>query len=238
LSLDTAKDYIVKMPGRPLKGPGGLAIEGGRNVVVIGGEINIPRQPRKSPSDDRRGVRLKGQTGVVHLEGLWLRGDLTEGIDIDQRKGAVVQVQNVRVETVRARDEVHFSDNHPDVLQVFAGPQQLRIDRLTGWSDYQGLFLVPNDLGQQAPPCRFDLRRINIRSTRTARYLLWKGGSFPLNAQDVWISPPRGRSVRKSTWPEGAREWRRVRRGVPPGGDFVPAGVPGVDYRTPGYGPR
>jgi hypothetical protein len=236
LQLDPERDYVVRLGDEPFVGRGGLAIEGGRNVVVMGGEVVIPRQPRDSPSDDRRGLRLKGQTGTVHVEGLWLRGDLTEGIDIDQRKGAVVQLQNIRVETVRARDERNFSDNHPDVVQVWAGPAQLRIDRLTGSSDYQGLFIVPNDEGTQPPPCRVDIRRVNIHGTPTARYLLWKAGDFPLSVQDVWIEPPRYRSMESSSWPERARVWRSVRRGLPPGGDFVPRGVAGRDYRSPGYG--
>ena len=41
LKLDLDKDYIIKMPDEPLTVSGGLGISGGRNVVLIGGEIRF-----------------------------------------------------------------------------------------------------------------------------------------------------------------------------------------------------
>src|SRR5205807_6072932 len=86
LVLDPARDYIVRMPQQPLTASYGLAIAGGHNVVLIGGEIDIPWQGTNPPEDSRRALYLKEQTGTVHIEGLLMTGaDLTEGIDLDER---------------------------------------------------------------------------------------------------------------------------------------------------------
>jgi hypothetical protein len=229
------------MPDTPLTGRGGLVIEGGHNVVLIGGEIDIPMQPGNPPSSDsRRGLYLNNQTGTVHVEGLLIQGpDLSEGINLSEPLGAVVQIENVRVDDVHARDEAEFSDNHPDVLQTWAGPAELRVDRLSGSSGYQGLFLAPNQFGSQPPPRQVTLSHVDLRGTATPKpcycFLLWKDGSFPINTEDVWLMPHPGDEFSHTLWPSAA-QWSKVRRGPPPGGEFVPAGVAGTSYASPGYG--
>jgi hypothetical protein len=251
LTLDSSRDYVVEMPSEALRGSGGIVIEGGRNVRLIGGEIFIPDQGAswtgsKAASgypggltfmDARRGLYLKNQTGTVHVEGLLIHGDdLAEGIDLDQRFGATVQFQNIRVEGLRARDQVNFTDIHPDVIQTWAGPGELRVDRLTGDSDYQGFFLAPNQFGTQPPPRLVDLRRVNLIGRETARHLLWQSGTFPIAVTDVWVRPAFGKSLVNSMWPHGGSVWSPVQEGIPPTGDFVPAGVAGLGYVSPGYG--
>jgi len=209
--LDPARDYRIVMPKVWLTGPGGLILKGGRNIRLIGGTIEIPAQGPTASIEDRRGLYLKDQTGTVHVEGLLITGaGLSEGIDLHQTKGAVVQIQNVRVEAVRARDEVGFTDNHPDVLQTWAGPAVLRV--------------------------LIDLRNINIRSLPTARKLYNKAGRDRMVTSDLWWETPPNppRKVWEHTWPVGT--WI-AREGVPPGGDFVPAGRAGIGYRSPGYLP-
>jgi hypothetical protein len=235
LNLSPSRDYLVRMPPGPLVG--GLTIQGGHNVVLIGGEIDVPMQPGNPPSiNSRRGLYLKGQTGTVHVEGLLIQGpDLSEGIDLDERLGAVVQVENVRVEGVHARDESGFTDNHPDVLQTWAGPAELRVDRLSGSTDYQGFFLAPNQFGAQPPPRQVTLSRVDVRGANCCYgFLLWQQGSFPIYTNDVWITPHPSRSLAHSLWPTPA-PWSGVREGSPPGGEFVPAGVAGPSYISPGY---
>jgi hypothetical protein len=234
LRLDPTRDYRVKLPDGRLTGPGGLTIVGGRNVVLIGGTIDVALEGAAPSVSARRGLLLKDQTGTMHVEGLLIRGpDLSEGIDLDQRQGGVVQLQNVRVEGVHARDQKGFTDNHPDVVQSYAGPAELRIDRLTGDTDYQGLFLNPREFSSRLPR-RFDLRHLQIAGGPTSQYLLWQAEPFPLAIRDVWLRPARGRSVAQALWPDPTA-WRGVRVGTPPGGDFVPADVPGADYASPGY---
>jgi hypothetical protein len=235
LTLDPRRDYRVRMPADALTGKGGLVIQGGHNVVLIGGEIDVPVQPGDSPSpESRRGLYLTGQTGTVHVEGVLIRGpDLSEGIDLSESRGAVVQIENVRVENVHARDESSFSDNHPDVLQTWAGPAELRVDRLSGSTDYQGLFLTPEQYGP--PPRAVSLSHVDLRGASCCYgYLLWRQGSFPIHTDDVWISPHPSRSVAQSLWPSPA-SWGPVSQGTPPGGEFVSAGVAGSSYVSPGY---
>src|SRR6266508_3551959 len=154
---------------------------------------------------DNRGLYLKNQTGTVHVEGL------------------------------HERDEVHFSSNHPDLIQSWAGPAELRVDRFTGTTDYQGIYLAPQELGERLQPRRIDLRRVNIETMASARYLLWQVGTAPLRLDDVWIRPSPGRY--EVVWPDDGR-WDPVVQGDPPGGDFVGAGEAGLGYRSPGYLPK
>jgi hypothetical protein len=231
LELDDSRDYVLRMPPEPLLS--GLSVNGGHHVVLIGGEIWIPDQGPDASESSRRGLMLSGQTGVVHVEGLLVGGeDLSEGIDIDERLGGVVQLENVRVERLRARDEVDFSDGHPDLIQSWAGPAELRVDRFTGTTDYQGIFLSPQEFGSQDPPRAIDLRRVNISSTPSAHYLFWQEGDSPLHLDDVWARPNPRRGY--MAWPEDGR-WSRVKPFPRPWGDFVPEGEAGLGYASPGY---
>jgi hypothetical protein len=234
LKLDPTRDYLVRMPSTKLSVLGGLVIVGGHDVVLIGGAITIPSWGASHPTDNR-GLYLKEQTGTVHIEGLLIDnsgGALSEGININAPK-ATVQLQNIRVDRLQARDEVGFSDNHPDLVQSWAGPAELRVDRFSGTTDYQGIFLAPEAFGS-SPSRRFDLRRVNITTTATARYLLWQEGNAPLRLDDVWIQPSPGRY--ELVWPSD-RRWDPVSQGSPPAGDFARADGVGLGYRSPGYVP-
>jgi hypothetical protein len=235
LKLDPARDYLVRMPTTKLSVQGGLVIVGGHDVVLVGGAITVPAWGANHPTDNR-GLYLKDQTGTVHVEGLLIDnsgGALSEGINVNAPK-ATVQLQNVRVEDVHAQDQTNYTDNHPDIVQTWAGPAELRIDRLSGTTDNQGLFLAPQEFGWPLQPRRFDFRRMNIASAANARYLLWQEGAAPLRLDDVWIQPSPDRY--ELVWPEDHR-WDPVRTGNPPAGDFVPYGVAGTGYVSPGYQP-
>jgi hypothetical protein len=144
----------------PIEEVGGIVISGGRNVVLIGGHITIPWAGPEASAADRRGLFLRWQTGTVHVEGLLIDnegGDLSEGIQINAPR-ARVQLVNLRVEGVHARDPVDFTDNHPDLVQPWGGAGELRIWGFTGSSAYQGIFLKAdqNELG------RVILDRVNL----------------------------------------------------------------------------
>lgn len=234
LRLNPAIDYVILMPSTPLTASGGLDIQGGHNVVLIGGEINIPWQGSSPPPLSRRALYLHGQTGVVHIEGLRLTGtDIAEGIDLDERSGATVQLQNIRVEGIHARDELNFTDEHPDLIQTWGGPRELRVDRFTGSTDYQGFTLQPRRYGSY--PSRFTFRNVNIVGTTTSRKLLWQDGSDPMSLSNVWVrcNPAMWSCFNPSERTDG--RWSPVQKGSPPEGDFVPAGAAGIGYRSPGY---
>lgn len=235
VELDDDRDYELVLPDEPLEAEGGIAVVGGRNVVLIGGEISIPDNGQEE-ARKVRGVFLKDQTGTVHVEGISITGDgLGEGFNLDQRKGAVVQIQNVRIGTVQGEEDGH----HADLIQSWAGPRELRVDGLTGSTEYQGFFLLPQQFGDQPEPELFDLRRIDITSD-DGSYLLWRdGGDWPIETTDVYVAPREGQDDREDfLWPEEESSdgaWGDVVVGSPPGGEFVPEGVAGVGYTSPGY---
>jgi hypothetical protein len=101
------------------------------------------------------------------------------------------------------------------------------------------------------------ISRTNLTGDRGGQYLFWQGDArVPQTLHDVYISPAPGRSLGDSVWPSTSDPrplWRaRVRRGIvtwprhvrisggikagmPRGGAYVPRGVAGVDYLSPGY---
>ena len=205
LNLDPDRDYVVSLPARPVVLDGGLVVLGGRNVVLIGGEIEVPAASTAPKTAQRRGLYLRDQRGTVHIEGLRIDGpDLAEGIDLDQRQGAVVQLENIQLGTVQGS----YETNHADLLQTWAGPRVLRVDGLQGTTGYQGLFLLPDEYGTQLPD-NFDLRRIVISATSTAGYLLWTDDSAPwMSTSDLVLvdDPARDRALDKVVHPLGPWE--------------------------------
>jgi hypothetical protein len=130
LNLDSGKDYVLNLGH--LSGPGGLTVNGGHNVVIIGGQITASPDGVESHG---WAMRFYDQTGTVHIEGVLIDSS-NDGITI-QAPQAVFQIENVRIANNHAfRDD--FSSAHPDLIQTWSGPTAVRIDRFTGYSDYQG----------------------------------------------------------------------------------------------------
>lgn len=256
-NLDPGKDYIMKMPSTPVT-RGKVSIVGGRNIHIIGGEFNIQGQPNNATISQRTMFLIKDSTGIVHIEGILGRGeDLSEGIQIDA-DNAIVQIQNVRIEHIHANDQVGFTDNHPDLIQTYGGVKELRLDKFTGSTDYQGFLMQPEYNSHQGPT---RIKRTNIVGDPTARYLYWMSQNKgildgPIIFEDFWVDVPTQRAggLKKALWPESATTIAtdsngrlyatynytpavtgRITEGLPPGGDFVPAGVAGIGYVSPGY---
>jgi hypothetical protein len=253
--LDSTRDYIVKIGN--VGAVGGVVLEGGHNVVAIGGHITVPWAGASPGPYARRALYLKNQTGTVHVEGLLIDnqgGDLGEGIQI-AAQNAVVQIENVRITDIHARDEVGFTDGHPDIIQPMGGYRELRVDHLTGRSDYQGFFLKAESgwsLGKT------DLRSINLIALATAHYLFWQElATTPVTLTGFWMDVSRSKyPLGWSVYPDLGKPlgrqatlssdgsyvyWKTssitgvIRKGAPSGGDFVPIGVAGTSYVSPGY---
>lgn len=241
LRLDKTRDYIVELPkDEPIYGH--LNIWGGRNVVLIGGEVVVT-------SNHWRAVYLEQQTGTIHIEGLYVRGDppenLMEGFNFDQRQtNGVVQLQNIRIEKVHGS----YEGNHADLLQTWAGPAELRIDGLTGYTQYQAMFFLPNQhfrLDKDGVlPKKWVFKNINVEGDASSGFMLWAPNAdqqFPMEIENVWVQPQEGRRGNRDRflWPRpgitGDTFWQDVREGIPPGGDFVPQGMAGLNYVSPGY---
>jgi hypothetical protein len=260
IRLDPGRDYVLRLPrGRKL---GGTFVEGGRNVVLIGGHITLPRGTARD--EERRALYFKGQTGTVHVEGVLIDGSGGgEGDAIAlNAPAAAVQIQNVRVTGLRGSEQ----GTHGDVVQPWGGVRELRIDRVSGSSRFQGLQL-PASLG---PIGSAHVRYTDLRAlapSARAAYVAGAGGghmlwltpagtctSYPVALEQVWVAARPGRTLRDSVWPgvadgspcaavgaTGAVRWPNlpvlgiVREGAPPGGDFVPRWSVGSRYHSPGY---
>lgn len=250
-TLDPAKDYIVKLPSAAIKN-GTTHLRGGRNVVVIGGHITLPSY---GTAGNANAFRIQDSVGTVHIEGVYVdtvadgQGDAL-AIDADN---AIVQVQNCRFAGLKGAT----GEWHADVIQPWGGVKELRVDKLTGTSNYQGLFLAVN-LG---PIGRATFKRTNLRmlpewyAGAGGGYAIWIGNEEPyFSFENVYVEPRANRTLGNSVWPNasdpdhplvitnGLGTWPSLPRttggvhsGPPPGGDYVPVGVAGYGYVSPGY---
>lgn len=263
LYLDSTRDYVIRLGHRTTTY--GVVISGGHNIVMIGGQITIPYAGTSPSIESRRGLYLERNTGIVHIEGLLIDGpDLSEGIQI-AAPNAVIQLQNVRVIGVHARDQVNFTDNHPDCLQPWGGVARIQIDRMTCSTDTHGVYFDSNDARRLGGPIGYaDIRRYNIirtlKSPHWAFQRVTADGDQPMVLTEVYVQPESTTSLYDSvgdepwrngqynflpatmsadgmtaSWPQDTNLTGSIRKGLPPGGDFVPDGVAGTGYVSPGY---
>jgi hypothetical protein len=253
------QDSIVRFAG-PVNRR--LDLEGGRNWVIVGGEINIDRPWDKSV--DRNAIHVSDATGVVHIEGVFMHGAyINDGIKACT-PDAVLQIENDRVVDLRGTQ----SGYHADVIQPYCGFRELRVDGLTGSSQFQGL-MFKADRGRWRTTT---LRRVNLVGIAPQDGYLINvvsgccnddGNSYvtgPILLSDVYVSPDvshhdgtlSGNICPAATFtfgtdPATGREYAehktgvspqmtgRIWRGRPAAGDYVPAGVAGVGYVAPPY---
>jgi hypothetical protein len=260
LFLDNARDYRLNVVEHLQRE---LWIDGGRNVVVIGGHITIDQVGSATAYQDNTAVKVRfgDPAGTVHLEGLLIDGPyVADGFAI--ATGRNVQIQNVRVE--RAYDNLKGA--HADCVQVQQGVGHLRMDRFTCSTQRQGIFLGDADDAVRSA----DIRRINLLGA-PGTHLLWQTKpSFEVDLSEVWlgIAPDfrawapfgywvypqkdgrtymgaidsRRRAVvsrdGKRLWFLGSRISGVLRKAPAGAREFVPAGSAGMAYASPGYARR
>ncbi len=243
------KDAIIVLP--PSTFTGQIHIKNAHNVRMIGGEIQI----RANVDGDDRAIYIdEGCNGTIFIEGIHIiAGSGHEGDAMAiNAPAAVVVFQNCRIDNLVGAKIGH---THSDVCQPWGGVSQLKADRITASSSYQGFF-VRRDRGDIGG---VTLKNINITGQigldSSGGYYLWtdetgSGGDsvYLLTIQNFWISPRPGRTLGDSVSPTinptqdlSSVAWNTpnrvgtVNKGVPPGGDFVPSGVSGINYVSPGY---
>jgi hypothetical protein len=249
LTLDTSKDYIIDLGSTPHYGA--VVLDGGHNVVVKGGQISLPMS-----SGYTVGMSIRNNVGTVHVEGVLFDGSLGKEMDGIQ---IVAPNSTVQVENVRATHLVgSYSTNHTDIIQPWGGVKDLRVDRLSGDTNYQGLFLRPD----QGPIGSIELQNIDLNydnvGAQTGGYLVWMttGCSMaPTTLSNVYVDPKVNWSLGKSVWPDvqdsrcpatlsgNTVNWSKTRLpvsgyvtlGPPANGDYVPDGLAGASYASPGY---
>jgi hypothetical protein len=261
VDLNAGQDYIVKMPSTPLsQNPSSdlpaLWIRGGRNVVIVGGEIVINQLAAAGDSNyHQRGLMIGGQSGTIHIEGMWIHGSgMGQAITIENSRGNsnIVQVQNSRLETMHPI--WHVSDGfpneiHTDTIQSWNGPTVLKLYQDTFISTGNVLQMQPWQYSQH-PLGQWDYRRVNFVNTTPDGYALWKqGGPWAEYHEDLWVQtdPRHPWASQHSAWAGSATCWPCWN----PGGswpitgqpftiglrptDFVPVGAAGTGYVSPGY---
>ena len=258
LYLDNSRDYrlnIVEHLNRE------LWIEGGRNIVVIGGHITIDQLGGSSSYQDNTAIKVRygDPAGTVHLEGILIDGAyVNDGIVTATSRN--LQIQNVRVE--RAYDMI--KNGHADCMQSQVGVGHLRVDRFTCSTTAAGL--LPRrprrpDPKRRLPPCEHVLgKRLpsaladvcvvpDVRSRTSGS--TFAGFERPWHVRLLGLPTGRRSSTftgtydanRKavlsadgnSLWFVGSNITGTVRKGVPSGGDFVPRSAVGTGYTSPGY---
>jgi hypothetical protein len=167
VQLNAGQDYILKDPV-VLTHP--VVIQGGHNIVWIGGLIRFPASVAPS-----YGIQLGynvGAGGILHLEGIWLdgvNGTMDDGIVGGQYAAmsmpagtlstAILQVENVRVGPVLSN-----GTNHPDCIQHYGGWKALRIDHFTCTSGMQGLYFPTEEsaTANKGILSKWDVRNANL----------------------------------------------------------------------------
>ena len=255
LYLDNSRDYRLNIV-EPLKRE--LWIEGGHNVVVVGGRITIDQLGGDTSYQDNTALKIRygAAGGTVHVEGLLIDGAyVADGVALATPRH--VQLQNVRIERVTA-----LKDAHPDCIQTQQGVGALRVDRFSCSSDLQGIFLR-DDLYPIGPS---EFRHMNITGA-PGKHLFWQTTpKQSIRLTEVWLhtDAPWGPfgwwvypNTEGKTWDgktdmtrvavvsaDGSYLWfagstntitGRINKGRPPGGDFVARSTVGVDYVPPGY---
>jgi hypothetical protein len=155
LRLSDGRDYVIRLPRA--KKTGTLEIQGGRNILVVGGYISVAHDGANVIIRDGRNA----QAGrVVRLEGLLIdgsRGGHADGIKINAPK-AIVQIVMTRIVGLRGST----AGVHADVIQPFGGVRALRIDGMTAASHYNSLYLRRENDPLQPPIGRVTIRHTNI----------------------------------------------------------------------------
>ena len=251
------EDAILRLPAdHPLEAV--LQIENGRNVALVGGTIKVPPTLLSEPL---RALYIKGDTkpGTVYIEGVLIdaTGDDAafpqdkperdvmgiDAINVDA-DGKEVVVQQLRAEGISGAPGKGTA--HGDVIQPWGGVAALKVDGLTGLTQYQGLFLAQGNLGKVGP---VELHRVNIRTyfkplhasemtvwdradfTCPGRgktlcrmptgYNLWLEPSSEIMLDAVYSQPAPGRTLGQSVWPHQLEE-----------GDSVTFPYPGVSGKV------
>jgi hypothetical protein len=283
-SLDNSTDYRIYLP---TSGPlvGGITIEGGRRVEIIGGEIDLTYSCSSDGSECIGIYIAKISPGAVFVEGVWIHNahrigstcpggasrlsqtcSTGDGIDVNTANNGVINVNTITLENIRVDGISGCSGygDHADVFQSYQAPDDtIRIDRMTGVTNCQGLVVDP-DLAYSkwhTYPSSITIKNTNIEITanpysKTASGASWwmaygtscKSGPVSLSddySSEPWtdlepppIWPGDHRCVRYSggvvSWTD-ARINGSIRTWAPPGGDFVPLGAAGLGYLSPGY---
>ncbi|MCA9580562.1 MAG: hypothetical protein KC416_02130 [Myxococcales bacterium] len=280
ITVPAGKNARVEFSEVVTSGP--VTLRGGHNIVVMGGEINLSNWD-KNPVAPGQGATNRGlvlgnsssypTTGTIHIEGLYIHGRIADGGIIvatgdpddgsADRLGTIVQVVNTRIGnpvTGFGWDDGPMigtkAGNHADVIQSWMGPAGgLYVDKLSGWTTYQGIFLRPNDgnvggNSKRRAPRAVVMSRGDIHAVKGSfpyggsnydvggRYNYWRGtdpahggeGEYPWYNYDTWTDPGNtGHGARDTEWDSQAdnpNDEPNTFFGAPDSGEDLHEGTP------------
>jgi len=277
LSMSPSNDYRLHLPSDRAQ-VGGITINGGHNVILIGGEIDLIPSCVVIAGSCHGIIIGKSTPGSVFIEGVWIRNpqdpfyfSTGNGIIIDDTLSAPndITLQNIRIEGISGCSSLSIDNSK--VYQPFAAPGVVqRIDRLTGTTNCIGLMLDPDVAYSRDNTSSLNIilknTNINVLPNKygnTNRYAYWftygaqSCYSGPISLSNVYAQEPDGTLALGSVWPDTNQPpacvsvWNfatnqstfpnspqisgYITAGLPPGGDFVPVGVAGMSYVSPGY---
>jgi hypothetical protein len=267
LRLNTSRDYIVQLPPEGIHGTveinGGhnIVLDGGEITVPA-----TANQTDNGADDTDTALYVRASTGTVHIEGVLIRGEpgvMFDGIDVNAPQ-ATVQVENVRMEDVYGASTSEHADmiqtwggvKELDVDGLTANGDYQGLTIAPALGAVETAHIEDVDMTAEAAPPSL------AATAAGGGIMLWLTGkssceSATITLQDVylanlthrilsantaWPSPLSGLpcdSVSDGTtitWP-GLPVSGGVTIGTPPNGEFVPEGVAGEDYHSPGYRP-
>lgn len=160
--LSNTRDYIVILP--PTVRRTNITINGGRNIIVVGGRVSIDK------GLDQACWALKdGAPGrIIHLEGILndaRRGGQSDGFQIACRQ-STVQILNSRTTGLIGGFERERGFRHADVWQLLAGART-RLENFTGSSHYNNLYMRRENDPLGSALGLVELNRVNVFGYKT-----------------------------------------------------------------------
>jgi hypothetical protein len=199
----------------------------------------------------------------VHIEGLLVTstdpGFIADMCDINSQHQGVAGVemtvtfQNVRCDGL-CYGWYQNSDGsqgpHSDVIQNYHGPNQIRMDHFTATrAGYQGFFLQQNGTSYTGGVSQYIYKYVDLHADYgnkpsgsqytevTDGHYMWYQTDTSCDVALTECYAEKNPNHGDNPWypTSGYWETRGLNLGAPPGGSWVPAGVSGISYISPGY---
>jgi len=222
LSMSPSNDYRLHLPSDRAQ-IGGITISGGRNVILIGGQIDLIAPCSVLAGSCVGIVVAKLTPGAVFIEGVWIRNPQDplyfttgDGIVVNDLVSAPndITLQNIRVDGISG---CTGSANYASVYKPYSAPGAVqRIDRLTATTNCAGLTLDPDLAYSQDNTSSLNIivknTNINVLPNlywgNTNRYAYWfthgtqSCYSGPISLTNVYAQEPDGTLLINSVWPD------------------------------------
>ena len=210
--LDAGR-YIVKMPSSPLTVSGGLSLIGGRNVVIVGGEIFRDTPISQSAGVDAAyGIALIGKPAPSTSRACGFTAEESARRDCSRTRIARATTRLSRSRTAGSRASIRSTGMSTQTrFSPMVGLECCGSIRDTLISNGVTLQTQPCDVGTSRPH-DWDYRHVNLVHQTPDAYALWKNCTpWSEYHEDVWLkaNPNHVASDTTSAW-AGGTCWSRL----------------------------